>query len=113
MKTLYLVNAGYKPQPQPTLNHAEWIKHEDFMNSISAWHIAPKAQAMQAVDSYEVMYICYEQLAGYCKVVGVHTVQCSAASEFDRVSNAMQRAQDKHRAKLAMYNSLLEHLAKQ
>lgn len=110
MKTLYLVNTGYKPQPKVKLD--VWVKHTDFMDAFSAWHIAPKAQAMQAIDSYEVLCVRYEQLQGYCMATSSHAiVYCSAANEFDRVSIAMQREQDKYNAKLAMYNSLLKHLS--
>ena len=109
MKTLYLVNTGYKPQPK--VSHSDWVKHADFMGAFSTWQIAPKAQAIQAIDSYEVLCIRYEQLQGYCKVLSSGIVYCSAANEFDRVSNAMQREQDKYNAKLAMYNSLLKQLS--
>lgn len=81
------------------------------MDALSTWQIAPKAQAMQAIDSYEVLCVRYEQLQGYCKTVSSLVVYCSAANEFDRVSIAMQREQDKYNAKLAMYNSLLKHLS--
>ena len=109
MKALYLVNTGYKPQPE--IQYNEWVKLVDLMANLSTWQIVPKAQAMQAIDSYEVLCVRYEQLQGYCCVVNSYAVYCSAANEFDRISNAMQREQDKHKAKLAMYNSLLKHLS--
>ena len=109
MKTLYLVNTGYAKQP--VFNCVEWVERSDFMDSISAWRIAPKAQALQATDSYEVLCVKYEQLHGYCKVVTATIVLSGAASEYAKVNNAMQSVSEKHRAKMDLYASLLEHIA--
>lgn len=101
MKTLYLVNTGYTKQPVIPCN--EWLKHADFMDIISAWQPVSAMQAKQAIADYE-------QLQGYCKVASFNTVYDSTGSEIDKLASALQRVQDKHEAKVAMYDSLLQHL---
>lgn len=108
MKTLYLVNTGYSNQPVIPCN--EWLKHADFMDTISAWQVVPAMQAKQAVADYDVLAVHYEQLQGYCKVASFNTVYDSTGSEIDKLANALQRVQDKHKAKVAMYEDLLQHL---
>lgn len=108
MKTLYLVNTGYTAQP--IIPYNEWLKHVDFMDALSAWQVVPAMQAKQAIADYDVLAVHYEQLQGYCKVASSNTVYDSTGSEIDKLANALQRVQDKHKAKVAMYDSLLQHL---
>lgn len=108
MKTLYLVNTGYVNQPVIPCN--EWLKRGDFIDAISAWQVVPAVQAKQAIADYDVLAVHYEQLQGYYKVACVHTVYDSTGTEIDKLANALQRVQDKHKAKVAMYDSLLQHL---
>lgn len=99
MKTLYLVNTGYDKQPVIPCN--EWL---------NSWQVVPAMQAKQAIADYAVLAVHYEQLQGYCKVVSFNTVYDSTGSEIAKLANALQRVQDKHKAKVAMYDSLLQHL---
>ena len=109
MKTLYLVNTGYKAQPVIPCN--EWLARADFTDIISAWQVVPTAtQAKQAIADYDVLAVHYEQLQGYCEVASFNTVYDSTGSEIDKLATALQRVQDKHEAKVAMYESLLQHL---
>ena len=109
MKTLYLVNTGYAERP--VFDHDEWVARADFMAKLSDWQIVSKAYAMRAADSCEVLRIGYEQVRGYCKVVTTTIVQAGAASEYDKISHAMQLYSKKHMDKMALFASLLEHLA--
>lgn len=108
MKTLYLVNAGYTKQPIIPCN--EWLKHSAFMDTISAWQVVPAVQAKQAIADYDVLAVHYEQLQGYCKVASFNTVYDNVGSEIDKLASALQRVQDKHKAKVAVYEDLLQHL---
>lgn len=108
MKTLYLVNTGYDKQPVIPCN--EWLKQADFADTISSWQVVPAMQAKQAATDYDVLAVHYEQLQGYYKVASFNTVYDSTGSEIDKLANALQRVQDKHNAKVAMYDSLLQHL---
>lgn len=108
MKTLYLVNTDYSNPPAIPCN--EWLKHSDFVDTISAWQPVSAVQAEQAIAKYDVLAVHYEQLQGYCRVASVSPVYDSTNSEIDKLANALQRVQDKHNAKVAMYDSLLQHL---
>lgn len=108
MKTLYLVNTGYANQPVIPCN--EWLKQAELMDTVSAWQVVPAVQAKQAIAEYDVLAVHYEQLQGYCKVASFNTVYDSTGSEIDKLANALQRVQDKHNAKVAMYEDLLQHL---
>lgn len=108
MKTLYLVNTGYSNQPVIPCN--KWLSRADFMDAISSWQVVPAMQAKQAITDYDVLAVHYEQLQGYCKVASYNTVYDSTGSEIDKLATALQRVQDKHKAKVAMYDSLLQHL---
>lgn len=108
MKTLYLVNTGYSNQPIIPCN--EWLKQADFADIISSWQVVPAVQAKQAIADYDVLAIHYEQLQGYCKVASFNTAYDSASTEIDKLTSALQRVQDKHMAKVAIYEDLLQHL---
>lgn len=108
MKTLYLVNTGYNKHPVIPCN--EWLNQADFEDIISYWQVVPAAQAKQATADFDVIVVRYEQLQGYYKVASFSTVYDSTGSEIDKLANALQRVQDKHKAKVAMYDSLLQHL---
>lgn len=108
MKTLYLANTGYSKKPTIPCN--AWVKRDDFMDIISSWQVVTAAQAKQAIADYDVLAVHYEQLQGYCSVACVHAVHDSTGTEIDKIANALQREQDKHKAKVALYDSLLQHL---
>ena len=109
MKTLYLVNTGYSNQPTIPCN--EWLKRADFEDVINSWQPVSAMQAKQAIADYDVLAVHYEQLQGYCKVASFNTVYDSTGSEIDKLASALQRVQDKHKAKVAMYEDLLQHLS--
>ena len=110
MKSIYAVNVHHVAQP--TFNTDEWMTKADFLNKASLWQYMPKEQAMRKLAEYEVIRICYVQVRGYCKVISTHSVAIagSTGSEIDKLANALQRVQDKHKAKVAMYEDLLQHL---
>lgn len=108
MKTLYLVNTGYTAQPTIPCN--EWLKRADFVDAISTWQPVSAVQAKQAIADYDVLAVHYEQVQDYYKVASFNTVYDGIGNEIDKLANALQREQDKHNAKVAMYEDLLQHL---
>ena len=109
MKTLYLVNTGYSKQPTIPCN--EWLKRVDFEDVISTWQPVSAMQAKQAIADYDVLAVHYEQLQGYYKVASFNTVYDTTGSEIDKLASALQRVQDKHKAKVSVYEDLLQHLS--